>query len=223
MKTMQEWFSFRLWLSLATMITVLPVSAGTLHVWQDSPNPSPPYTNWLMAARSIQEAINTDVAGDTVLVTNGVYATGGRAVSGSLTNRVAIDKAITVKSVGGPAVTVIVGTAASGGGSGDGAIRGAYVGTNAVLSGFTLTNGHTRTVYGENFGGGAWCEDSGVVTNCVLTGNSASAYGGGAKGGTLKAEWKLLPPPAVTARLEHGRKRDFCDGSGLAGHFLGSR
>jgi len=58
MKAMQEGFSFRLWLSLVIMITVLPVSAATLHVWQDSPNPSPPHTNWLMAARSIQEAIH---------------------------------------------------------------------------------------------------------------------------------------------------------------------
>jgi hypothetical protein len=185
---MQEDLSFRLWLSLVIMITVLPVSAATLHVWQNSPNPSPPYTNWLMAAHSIQEAINTAVAGDTVLVTNGVYATGGRAVSGSLTNRVAIDKAITVQSVAGPAVTVIVGAAAPGGGNGDGAVRCAYVGTNAVLSGFTLTNGHTRAsgdLTTERNGGGIWCADSGVVTNCVLTSNSASAYGGGAKGGTL--------------------------------------
>jgi len=208
MKTMKEVFAFHFSLSLATVIPVWPGSAATLHVWENSPNPSPPYTNWLMAARSIQEAINTAVAGDMVLVTNGVYATGGRAVSGALTNRVAIDKAITVESVNGPAVTVILGAAAPGGGNGDGAVRCGYVGTNAVLSGFTLTNGHTRVVYGENFGGGAWCEDSGVVTNCVLTSNSAASHGGGARGGildhcTLSGNSALLGGGAYSNTLQH--------------------
>jgi hypothetical protein len=85
-------------------------------------------------------------------------------------------------------VTWIVG-AGSGGGpnNGDGAIRCAYVGTNAILSGFTLTNGHTRTsgdAFREQSGGGVWCEMSGVLTNCTLSGNSAT-YGGGSHGGTL--------------------------------------
>ena len=34
-------------------------------------------------------------------------------------------------------------------------------------------------------GGGAWCETSGVLSNCVLSGNSASSDGGGSCGGTL--------------------------------------
>jgi len=62
-----------------------------------------------------------------------------------------------------------------------------YVGTNAVLSGFTLTNGHTRMDgddYKERSGGGVWCESSGVVSNCTVSGNSAFS-GGGASDGTL--------------------------------------
>jgi hypothetical protein len=174
-------------LALGVLLTGMAASAATRYVWQDSPSPSPPHTNWATAAHNIQKAVDAAEPGDTVLVTNGVYATRGRAVSGSLTNRVAIDKAITVQSVMGPQATLIVGAPAPGGTNGDGAIRCVYVGSNAVLSGFTLTNGHTRASGDwnqEQSGGGAWCEISGLISNCTLTGNSAY-QGGGVSGGTL--------------------------------------
>ena len=66
-----------------------------------------------------------------------------------------------------------------------GAVRCVYVGSNAVLSGFTLTNGYaTRDTISDIYGGGTYGEQSAVVTNCILSGNSA-AMGGGAFGGTL--------------------------------------
>ena len=140
-----------------------------------------PYTNWMDAATIIQNAIETATDGDTVLVTNGVYDTGGRTANGAVTNRVAIDKPLVVRSVNGPGLTVI-----KGGGTNDPtAIRCAYLGANATMIGFTLTNGHTL-VSGDNngYGGGAFCESSAVLSNCALTGNSAYD-GGGAYGGTL--------------------------------------
>lgn len=144
-------------------------------------------TNWVTAKLTIQAAVDAAAASDTVLVTNGLYATGGRtiAAAGATTNRVVIDKAITVKSVNGPANTTIKGFWDPGNtnGIGPAAVRGVYLGTNAVLSGFTVTNGATRAA--EYGGGGIHSENSGLVTNCVISGNSCDYGGGGVYGGTV--------------------------------------
>ena len=93
-------------------------------------------------------------------------------------NRVFITNAIRLESVNGPLVTTIDGASESGSCC-------VYLSSNAVLSGFTLTNGWTW-----NQGGGVFSESTGVVTNCTLTGNTAltyyrnSGWGGGAYGGT---------------------------------------
>ena len=143
-----------------------------------------PFTNWMTAATNIQAAVDAAVEGETVLVSNGIYATGGRVVYGAMSNRVVITKPVTVRSVNGPAMTIIQGA----GPIGNSAVRCAYVGTNAVLEGFMLTNGATRSsgnVDRERCGGGVWCESSGALSNCILTGNSASSDGGGVSDGTL--------------------------------------
>src|SRR5207245_2689862 len=87
----------------------LMVPAAALYVWQNSPGSAAPYATWATAATNIQNAIDAAAAGDEIVVTNGVYATGGQVVYGTLTNRVAITKAIIVRSVNGPTVTVIAG------------------------------------------------------------------------------------------------------------------
>ncbi|HEY5910019.1 MAG TPA: choice-of-anchor Q domain-containing protein [Verrucomicrobiae bacterium] len=176
-------------LLLCATVGGLTSSAATRYVWQASPHPGTPYASWESAAHVIQDAADSAQPGDTVLVTNGVYATGGRAVYGTITNRVAIPPGVTVQSIMGPAQTLIVGAFGPGTtNNGAGAIRCAYVGTNAVLSGFTLTNGHTLMsghASKELSGGGAWCELSGTVTNSTLIRNSAYYQGGGAYSGIL--------------------------------------
>src|ERR1035438_7881402 len=173
---------------LAVLIPSLTSVAGTTrYVNLNNPIPAAPYTTWATAATSIQDAIDAAIAGDQILVTNGVYQAGSRAVYGS-TNRVAVTKPLTVQSVNGPAVTVIRGQKAPGGGNGTGAMRCVYLTNGAVLAGFTLTNGATQPgdIYKQLSGGGVWCESaSTVVSNCILAGNSADYYGGSAYYGTL--------------------------------------
>src|SRR5262249_55926386 len=115
-------------------------------------------------------------------------AAGGRAVHGVLTNRVAVDRPVVLRSVQGPQFSVIQGFQVPGAGFGEGAIRCAYLANGASLSGFTLANGATRSASyddRERSGGGVWCESANVgVSNCVVTGNAA-VNGGGAQGGTL--------------------------------------
>jgi PKD repeat protein len=174
------------WLLCVLLFIKMDGLAATNYVWQDSPTPAPPYTNWAKAAHTIQEAVDAAQVGDTVLVTNGVYSSGGRTVSQTLTNRVAIDKAITVKSFAGPEVTLIVGAPAPGGTTGDGAIRCVYLAYGGVLSGFTLTNGHTRSSGADNSQcNGAGCRGEGILTNCIFINNSAARDGGGASHVTL--------------------------------------
>jgi hypothetical protein len=58
--------------------------AATRYVDAASAKPTPPYTNWAAAATSIQDALDVAVVGDEVVVTNGIYTTGGRAVGTNL-------------------------------------------------------------------------------------------------------------------------------------------
>ena len=148
-------------------------------------NPVSPFSTWATAATNIQDAITAAVAGEPVLVTNGVYASSGKSMDGVITNRVTVDKAMTVLSMSGPGATFIEG---NWGTNGPTAMRCVWMTNSTVLSGFTLRGGATR-VYtnaqsqGVNGGGiwGSWgLSNYPVVFNCVIVSNLASGQGGGA-------------------------------------------
>lgn len=181
-------------LLLGFFVSLNGLSAGATvrYVDVNGTNATPPYTNWATAATLIQDAVDAAAAGDVVLVANGVYAVGGRAAGTNvLVNRVAVEKPITLRSVNGPQSTLIQGYQVPASTNGEGAIRCVYLTNGASLIGFTLTNGATRWVsrdptFAEASGGGVWCESRNVViSNCVVTGNSALGSGGGVYGGAL--------------------------------------
>lgn len=138
---------------------------------------------WDTAFPQIQAAIDWGVvAGDTILVTNGIYApfsTGNTAIH--------------IKSVNGPAATVI-----DGGRTRRCATMGEFLYQNAtVLTGFTLRNGNAYEGGGASSGTLNNCVISnniatsgggvsyGILNNCVVYGNTASRNGGGAYNCTL--------------------------------------
>ena len=163
----------------------LRVSATEFYVDATSAAPAAPYTNWSTAAKVIQDAVDLASSGDRVLVTNGVYQTGGRGVAEAInTNRVVITNAVRVESVNGQAFTVIEGYQVPQTVYGTNAVRCAYLGDGAVLAGFTLRGGATS--YAAPRGGAAWCQSqAAVLSNCVVVGNAASFTGGGVFQGTL--------------------------------------
>src|SRR5262249_29463890 len=145
------------------------VSGAILYVDLKSPNPFPPYISWLSAATNIQNAVDASFDGDIILVSNGVFRTGGRLQSGRIVSRVTVDKAVAIRSINGPQFTVIDGLSL---------MSCIYLTNGASLVGFTLTNG-AATYPGSpappvmTSGGGAFCESRlAWLTNCVIVSNT---------------------------------------------------
>jgi parallel beta-helix repeat protein len=149
--------------------------------------PIAPYSTWATAATHIQDAIDAASAGDCVWVTNGIYSSGGKVMTADLTNRVAVDKPLTLMSINGYSATVIRGAWDPVTTTGPGAVRSVWLTTGAILNGFTVQGGATRATGTELDGGGIWCApallayalQSATVVNCLIINNAASGYGGG--------------------------------------------
>jgi hypothetical protein len=125
-----------------------------------------PYTNWMIAASNIQDAVEISMAGRTVFVSNGTYRVSGPVI---------VAEDILLRSVNGAAYAII-----DGGGSAQCLYLSA---TGSVVDGFTLTGGTAVNGAGCQLVGG------GVVQNCIVSNNVASQNGGGAylvNGGTIK-------------------------------------
>jgi hypothetical protein len=177
-------------------LLIRPVSAATLYVDVNSASPTPPYADLSTAATAIQDAVNAASNGDLILVNDGWYQDGTQATKQSEvseysdTNRLVIAKLVTVQSLNGPTAAVICG---------GGTCRCAYLTNGATLSGFTLMEGTagwsstvvtlgrsvTKTIAANGGGVSGPAPVGGVLTNCVLTANTATANGGGAYGVTL--------------------------------------
>jgi len=167
-------------LSLLLVFTLPVTTQATLsvvHVDAARPNDSGDGTSWATAKKTIQAAVNAVATSGTVLVTNGIYNTGSTVTpGGTLPNRVVATNAIVIRSVNGPAETIIQGQ----GPLGTNAVRGVYLSGGAQLIGFTVENGATRTTgnYLDNYAGGVSCQAS-VVSNCVIRNNFSGTDGGG--------------------------------------------
>jgi hypothetical protein len=146
-------------------------SAATRYVDASNPNPAVPYTSWSGAATNIQDAIDATSPGDEVLVTNGVYQSGGRLAGDGMMTLVVVTNQLTLESVNGAGATVI---------DGGQSMRCVYLTNAAMLLGFTVRNGKNSS----GPGGGVCCGSfsNEVVASCLVLSNSASGGGGISRG-----------------------------------------
>jgi nitrous oxidase accessory protein NosD len=119
--------------------------------------PSPEYS-------TIQDAIDEAEDGDEVLVS----ASGGPYVENI--NLSGNTKTITVKTTDGAVID----------GNKSGSVVSFTAGSSSTLDGFTIKNGSATN------GGGIYCDSSSpTITNCTITGNSATGASGDVSGGGI--------------------------------------
>ena len=167
--------------------TVLAVQTNYYYVVPVNGSAQFPYQSWSAAATNIQAAADKAqadlVPGSTecvVLVSNGTY---------TLTSQLVLTNGITLRSFSGnPTNTLLKG------GYPASTNRCLYIIGNALVDGFTITNGFADPgQIGSNAGGGVFMT-AGRVQNCTLIGNSttgATAWGAGVylSGGVVSNCW----------------------------------
>jgi hypothetical protein len=173
-------FSARLALLAGMILFAAGLARGQQTNWYfvdaSNPSPAPPYGSWADAAANLQAAVTEALAGHgpgtscVVLVTNGTYVLAGQVV---------LDKPIAIRSVNGPAVTVV---------DGNGAVtqqRCFYVTANATIEGLTIAKGYAFGNSPTNRGGGLYLYGcTALVQNCWIVSNqAATATGVSGQGG----------------------------------------
>jgi len=138
------------------MLATVNASGIERYVCVSNATPVAPYTNWTTAATTIQAAVDAATDGDTLWVTNGVYAP------------ITCYKAIVIQSINGATATVIDG-------AGTQCCAGFSV-MNRIIEGFTLRNGSAVN------GGAA---NTGTFNKCIMTGNVSTGTGGFDGGGAV--------------------------------------
>ncbi|MFA7238263.1 MAG: hypothetical protein WC058_15495, partial [Phycisphaeraceae bacterium] len=162
--------------AIFALLTANGVRATERYVSPDGTNDvNGGYTNWEGAATTIQAAIDASSPDDVVWVTNNTVYSSGCTNYAVGSNRVAITKAITVRSLDDDfASTIIQGNwdpATTNGGT---AVRCVYMAAGSTLIGFTLTNGATATGASVYDGGGIYgANTTAIVSNCLIVGNAA--------------------------------------------------
>lgn len=146
-------------------------------------------TSWAAAFLTIQKAMDTATAGQSVAVSNGTYV---------LTTQLLLNKGITVTGAGGSTNTIIDASTSN---------RVITISSSgAVLDGFTLLNG---SIAGS---GGGVSMSAGEVRNCVVSNNVTTKSGSLASGGGVYMTGGLLRDSAVV-----GNRADPYYGDGRGG------
>ncbi|MHC4498856.1 MAG: outer membrane protein assembly factor BamB family protein, partial [Planctomycetota bacterium] len=141
------------------LLLLAPCAARTITVDDDGP----------ADFNNIQAAIDDANDGDTVIVKDGVYkGVGNRDIDFK-------NKAITVRSTDPNDPNVVAATIIDCEDAGRGFDFHSGEDSSSVLAGFTITNGFA------SYGGGIYCHGSSPkISNCIISGNSATYSGGGA-------------------------------------------
>ncbi len=161
-------YRIKVLLSLAVILSITSASIAfnTIYVDANSPN-NPGSGTYEDPFRKIQDAIYAAVDEDIIEIQPGLYTGYGNY------DLDPNGKSITIRSID---PNNMVNTIIDPNGAGRGFCFQNDEDANCILSGFTIRNGYAE----YNSGGGIYCYNSRpLITNCIITNNSADLYGGG--------------------------------------------